>query len=175
MAIRRQFYQIGWVVDDLDKRMQQWLATGTTGPFLCMRSANDGVSTPLYRGNPFTTNMHIGLTQVGGIQLELIQPVGDEPSPYRELVPTGHTAVHHMAWMTEDLDGEYEQYRKAGVPPVFEGSKGDFRFAYFDTSAELGCMTELVQIEPSAEALNQMVVDAAANWDGSEPIRDLSF
>ncbi|MGF0313433.1 VOC family protein [Rhodococcus sp. IEGM1428] len=175
MAVNRTFYQIGWVVDDLDKQMQKWLESGTTGPFLVMPHACAGLETQLYRGHPADIDMSIGLTQLGSIQLELIAQHDDSPSAYRDTVAAGRTAVHHMAWITDDLDAEYAEYHSLGIPPVFEGTKGDYNFAYFDTSEQLGCMTELMQRSPDAESLNDVVAAAALDWDGSDPIRVVQF
>jgi len=66
----------------------------------------------------------------------------------------------------------------AGVPVAHEGALpgGGVRFAYFatDAAAAGGIMYEIADAaEPLVYPMMRMIADAARDWDGGEPIREL--
>ena len=48
-----------------------------------------------------------------------------------------------------------------------------FQFVFIDTVASLGHMVELYRPVSALVGFYDMVADAAAGWDGSEPVRVL--
>jgi hypothetical protein len=164
-------YQVAWIVNDLEKSIRRWLESAGVGPFYVFRHAKvDGV---LYRGTPATLDFSAALAQAGPIQIELIQQHSDGPSAYRDVFPKGQEGFHHLLMMTNAFDSEIERYRSQGSVAVTQGVFGDMRFAYVDTRPQLGHMTEIIEDRASIKQIFKMIADAAADWDGSHPVRYL--
>ena len=145
MAIpaRNAIVQICWVVNDLDEAMARWHRISGVGPFLVMRHTK--VTDPIYRGQPSATDFSVGMAQAGPLQVELIQQHDDKPSHYRDTVPMGQEAMHHVAIMPDDYDAALADYVAQGFEEAASGIFGDMRFSYVDTSQALGHMVEIVE------------------------------
>ena len=119
--------------------------------------------------------MKIALAQAGDMQIELIEPTGEQANIYRDTVPEGKTAFHHLCYWTDDIDGEIsslvEQGYEVAATGVVAGSGATF--AYVDTSPVLGHMTELLTYSDDIKGLFDMVAAASIDWDGSDPKRPL--
>ena len=97
--------QSAWVVDDLDAAVDAWLKVGI-GPFFFVEYTPDLFEESTYRGNPSPISMKIALAQAGDMQIELIEPTGEQANIYRDTVPEGKTAFHHLFFWTSDIYGE---------------------------------------------------------------------
>jgi len=89
------------------------------------------------------------------------------------MYPKGQEGFHHLCMMTNDFDAELAHHRSEGSPAATQGAFGDMRFAYVDTRARLGHMTEIIEDRESIKAMFKVIADAAASWDGTDPIRYL--
>jgi hypothetical protein len=164
------FFQAAWVVNDLEEAMHRWIKTARVGPFFVI--PHQGVKETCYRGTPTPIDFSGALAQSGPMQIELIQQHSDTPSAYRDTFAAGEEGFHHMCSFVEDYDAEVEHYRQQGAALAFNGVVGDdMRFAYVDTRATLGFMTEIIEERQAARDLFKMVADAAIDWDGTDPIR----
>ena len=161
--------QVAWVVDDLDAAMRRWREAVNAGPFFVIPHSR--VRDGTYRGRPITMNLSLAMGQMGSVQLELIDQHDSTSSPYRDSVPRGTSALHHIGGFTDDLDAEIGRYQALGVDLVYSGSVGDMRFAYVDTRPSLGCMTEVLERGPRIEAMFARVRQSSVGWDGSDPVR----
>jgi hypothetical protein len=171
MALKRDFFQTGWVVEDLRKAMRHWVESTRGGPFFFRESIKpDHV---LYRGEPAALEMNVAIAMIGGMQVELIQELSDGPSAFRDAFPTGTGGLHHIGGFSDDIDRDIVTYRKGGIAVATEGSVGGMRFVYFDTRASIGCMTELLDRRHGAslERRIRMATAAAESWDGTDPFR----
>src|SRR5687768_5771592 len=106
------YFQVAWVVDDLEAAMQRWLKTTRVGPFFVNAHIDPGPV--LYRGRPTGVDYSVALAQAGAIQIELIEQHNDEPSVYQEHGPGGAGGVHHMACFAPDFDAEVAHLRGQG-------------------------------------------------------------
>lgn len=163
--------QAAWVVDDLDAAMAGWIALGV-GPFFTFE-----VDMPeaLYRGAPEPLRFRGALAQAGDMQIELIQQTSDGPSAYRDVVPKGQSGFHHICRAYGAYDETIAQLRAQGVAPATEARPGGARVCYADTRAQLGCMLEVLDANPAAEALSGLVRRGADGWDGRDPVREVDF
>ena len=80
--------QSAWVVDDLDAAVDAWLKVGI-GPFFFVEYTPDLFEDSTYRGTPSPISMKIALAQAGDMQIELIEPTGEQANIYRDTVPEG--------------------------------------------------------------------------------------
>jgi hypothetical protein len=112
--------------------------------------------------------LKIALAQVGGVEIELIEPLGDTAPLFKDVLPGGQELVirfHHVALR---IDGPIENWHahvasidRTKHPVVFEGSLGDdLRFFYTDERSAIGHYVEHVWL--SAPLLEQMAAATPA-------------
>jgi hypothetical protein len=165
-------FQSAWVVDDIEKAAMEWVESAGVGPFYIAEFEPGMLVDTFYREQPAPMTMITALTQVGDMQLELIQPTGDGDNLYRDTVPAGHSAFHHICRWSDDLEEDLNRFRKQGFEIAGRGRmEGGAAFGYVDTHVVLGHMTELLQRTPEIEALFEMIAASASNWKGGNPIR----
>jgi hypothetical protein len=111
------------------------------------------------------------LAQAGDIQIEFVCQHNDVPSAYRDTVPAGRSAFHHMALYSHDYDADLADYTHGGFEVAFSGAFAGKRFCYVDTSASIGCMIEIIEASDAQESFFNRIIDAAKNWDGRDPYR----
>jgi Glyoxalase/Bleomycin resistance protein/Dioxygenase superfamily len=162
--------QLGYVVHDLDRAIGDWLALGV-GPWFVLP---ERPQTGSYRGQPCTVPLSIALANSGDLQIELIQQHGDTASIYTEYLATGQQGLHQLAWWAEDFTAALGRARATGWPVVWSGGdEGSTRFAYLAPPAGPVPILELMELTAGTEHLARLVRDAAAGWDGTDPVRRL--
>lgn len=143
---RDRFHHVGVIVRDIDKTIA-YLSSLGIGPF-GMPDGSPWVEVPFkgeLRGRPGEWKVKISNAKVGGIELELLQPSGGE-SALQEFLDNSGEGLHHIGYTTDDLDGAIEKLGKQGVK-VLTGARGERGgFAYFETDAVGGIVTELRQL-----------------------------
>ncbi len=165
----KNVFQICFVVPDITAAMPEWQKSMGCGPFYMMEGVEP--QNPRYRGAPAFLKMHAAMAQAGDLQIELIQPLSAEPNVYRDSVPAGATAFHHVAYWSDDYDAELRHFAAIDAAVVSEASYGAMRLGYFDTRARIGCMTEVLEHNEDVKALFEQIRVAAIDWDGSDPVR----
>ncbi len=164
--------QIGHVVRDLDAALRHWVEVLGVGPWITLGSVTLDPSE--YRGRPVATPVRIALANSGDLQLELIQPLDDSPSCYREFLDAGREGAHHLAWWTDDFDGVMDAVAAAGRPVVQSGASMGTRFCYLDSESHPGTIAEVMELTDASRWIGQHVREAAEGWDGSDPYRALA-
>lgn len=163
--------QIGYIVRDIDQAMASWLELGV-GPWYVLRGQSQ---TGLYRGRPCTAPLSIAFGNSGDLQVELISPEDDTPSIYTEFLRAGLEGFHQLAWWTTDFDATMRSVEAAGWPVVWSGDGGGAaRFVYVEPPAGPATIVEIMEVTAVTDGIADLVRQAAAGWDGSEPIRTLS-
>ncbi|MGI9228878.1 MAG: VOC family protein [Gammaproteobacteria bacterium] len=165
-------FQNAWVVDDVEAAAMNWVNTFGIGPFFLAEYGPGQLVDITYRGRPAELNMLVAIAQAGPVQIELVQPLGDTPNPYRDTVAVGENKFHHVCVWSHDLDADLEYYRSLGCDIATTGQvKGSSRFAYVDSHPQLSCMLELLEHNAMFEKVFKMIADTCADWDGERPIR----
>ena len=195
----RKVEQLGDVVPDLDQEIQWWLARGV-GPWLTLGPYT--IKHTEYLGTPSQPRLILAFCQVGGVQLEIIQPLNDAPSPYRDFFAAGKSRLHHCAYYVESdyekaladivAAGETVQmtmwagatYTYVGLrtpmDPLLQqieidaGKAEAVREWIRDSSDQVCNVLELIEFTPTIRRLFGRVTEAAATWDGTtNPVRRL--
>ncbi|MDT5044839.1 MAG: hypothetical protein QOG75_692 [Mycobacterium sp.] len=163
--------QIGYVVTDLDQALASWVELGV-GPWLVIRGLP---MRALYRGEPCETTLSLALSNSGELQVELIQQQDDAPSIFTEFLESGGSGYHQLAYWTEDFDATMKAVLDAGWPVVWSGGEGfGVRFAYVEPpTAAPSTVVEISELTETTRASSKYIRDAAADWDGSDPIREM--
>lgn len=100
--------------------------------------------------------LKIALARVGGVEIELIEPIGDTAPLFKDVLPKGPELAirfHHVAIR---IDGPRENWEAHAAsidvdrhPIAFKGELGeDLRFFYTDERATLGHYVEHVWMSP---------------------------
>ena len=166
------FMQMCWVVPDLHSAVNQWVKQTGVGPFFLFETV--AFDNPVYRGSPTECpNISAAMAQAGDVQIELVCQNDDRPSFWRDLVPAGASGLHHMALYCEDYDATLAAYTASGLEVAFSGLMMGANVCWIDASKTLGFMIELIQSNPTADAVFGSFRQAAAGWDGKNPLRTL--
>lgn len=82
--------------------------------------------------------------------------------------------MHHVAVWVDDVDAELARFAAQGAPCALRAEMTDgFVFAFADTSATLGVMTELYAPAPVLVDFYAMVAQAAKDYRGTDPIQTI--
>ncbi|QIB66838.1 VOC family protein [Kineobactrum salinum] len=166
--------QLGMVVRDADKAMEEWGKLGV-GPWFTMR--NFIVDDFIYRGKTSPApELTLCFACSGALQIELIQQHNDVPSAYQDFLAQGKEGAQHVAaWFSDhdSYDAKRAQLMARGFELIHEGAarENDSRFAYFETGEPGGLMFEIAEATlPNLEEFQQTIVQAAIDWDGRQLI-----
>lgn len=147
--------QVCLAVRDLDRTMESLWNTFGMGPWeIYVRDFNstspdESLTDMTYYGKPakFSFKVAIARSQLGGIIMELIQPVAGD-SIYRDFVRDYGDGVHHLGWhVVDSLEGFNETIKtleKEGFPCIMSGRTYNAAFAYIDTTKVLNTILEVV-------------------------------
>ncbi len=162
--MRPAIIQYAWVVPNLEEAARHWHATMGVGPFLINRDIQ--VAQARHRLAPTATRFSTAVAQSGDVQIELIEQLDDGPSVYRDTVLAGTTGFHHIAFIDADFTAAVARLTDQGHEIAADGLFGEMRYAYVDTTASIGCMTEIVEDKPAIRAFFGAIRKAADRWDG---------
>ena len=97
-------------------------------------------------GNEVSVKAKIAWTNIGNIELELIEPQ-DETSLYADYLRSHGPGVHHLMFGTNDCDRTAERLRGCGIKRILSGELQATRFHLFDTCDLLGTISEIAEGE----------------------------
>ena len=165
--------QLGYVVRDIEAAMAHWTNVLGIGPFFYFPRvvAVDA----MYRGQPQPFEVAIALSQSGPMQIELMCQLDDGPSALRDFADAHGEGLHHLAYWTDSFEAKLGDARERGYEVWQSGAIGtrDNRFAYLTTQAHAGTIVELSEVSGMKGRLFQFIAQAAASWDGNQPVRRL--
>ncbi|MFF2109903.1 zinc-binding dehydrogenase [Rhodococcus koreensis] len=162
--------QLGYVVHDIDASIEGFVKCGI-GPWFLLRNVQPENFT--YRGRPSGMAMDVAVANSGNIQIEIITPVNDEPSMYRDFLHAGNEGLQHFAYWSTDYQDLYDRALAAGFAVGQEGQLGGptGRFAYLQTEHHPGTCIEISDLGGAKAQLFEYVKLAAENWDGTHPVQ----
>jgi hypothetical protein len=167
--------QLGYVVRDIRAGMNAWIEHGV-GPWFYFETVQADYFR--HRGIDSPVQISVALANSDEMQIELIQQRNDAPSLYKEFLDSGREGFQHVSYWTADYQALYDKALARGFAVGHEGSIGgeQGRFAYLEhaTTPATGTVIEISEISGPKGAFFAHVREAAAGWDGSEPIRQLS-
>lgn len=142
----RTIYQIGIVVFDIDKSVKEWVERYRVGPWTILTHSSeyltDACIQPRAAENQW--KFHVALAMVGGLQIELIQPVYGIPL-YSDFLKAHGEGIHHFKEIMPDseLNATVESLQDKGIDILFGGNFYGARFYYPDTIPLFGIQVEL--------------------------------
>ncbi|WP_406036474.1 VOC family protein [Micromonospora sp. NBC_00898] len=167
---------MGYVVTDIERAMDHWVNVLGVGPFFFTPRLT--LHDFRYRGCPSSPEASVALAQSGDLQIELIQQNNSAPSAFREFLDTYGEGLHHVAYWTERFDSDLDRLRGACGEVMQTGRSGsggpDERFVYLTAAGQPGAVIELSEVSGTKGALFRGIAAAAVDWDGRDPIREMS-
>src|SRR5262249_18551876 len=123
---------VGVVVKVLDRAVARWKAMGFTD--IRVSPASKGVDRT-YHGRPIDAALKQAFVHGTRPMIELMEPVGDGPSPWGDYLREHGEALHHVAFRIPETGPELEKYRGLGMEeaawgkwPVGESHWGTFHY-----------------------------------------------
>jgi len=162
--------QLGCVVPDLQVAIAEWASKGV-GPFLTMRKVTLGGYR--YEGRSSKPKLDVAFSQQGDLQIELIEPVNDERSAYRDFLAAGGNGAHHHGWFCNDYSAEIDAAERDGRAELQRGNWGAAHFIYYHPLAHDEMIGELIEMSDLSRSLFALIRQEAEQWDGSRPSRSL--
>ena len=162
--------QVGYLVDDLQAGVRQWIDRGV-GPWTCFHNV---VLQGEYRGQKTEIEIDVALSYLGEQQIELIKLRAAPTSPYQDDQGQPILGIHHLAWLVDDLDATVSRGLESGLEVVFRAQSPGLRVAYLQPPGESGVLFELLESDSQRDMIAQGIA-AARNWDGSNPVHIIDF
>jgi len=119
--------QVAIVVNDLQKVVENYWNIFGIGPWDIFSWEAPLVYERKYHGKPAWAREKIALTQVGAVQLELVQPV-DGDSIYQDFLTEHGEGLHHLNFLVDDVDETVEILAKEGFPSLQGGHFGPVEY-----------------------------------------------
>jgi catechol 2,3-dioxygenase-like lactoylglutathione lyase family enzyme len=136
--------QIGLIVRDVEATAHGWADTfGLPMPEIITSDPVDKAHTE-YRGRSSTARARQAFFQMGPVQLELIEPIG-EPSTWRDQLEQHGESIHHIAFRVAGIQDKLAYLATKGMPLIQRGDFTGGRYAYCDSAAKLGLILELLE------------------------------
>jgi len=145
--------QIGIVVKDLDRATRLLTELFGIGPFRFIEWPNRPDSKYYFRGKEEQIKIRQAFTQVGPLELELIQPLEGEKNAYYEFLKEKGGGIHHILFDVEDMDQAVRNLARdqVGVLQTGTGIRPGTRWALLDTQDLIGFLLELRQVAPGCD------------------------
>ncbi len=164
--------QIAYFVTDSEQAARRAVSRFGAGPFFLAERIELAWGEHRGRAQKFLHTSAYG--QWGNVMMELVQQDEEGPSPFRDMYAPGEEGIHHVAMMVDSLAGAYQETQRLGydIAAKAETLTGT-EFAFVDAVADMGHMVEIYERSEALEGFYAMVRQAAAGWDGSDPVRRL--
>lgn len=141
MSYLKQVDQISIVVKDIEKAMRLY---GNL-----FQLSNWNVITPEYkertfRGQPGDFKLKVAQSNLGSLQLELVQPLEGRSANAEFLLACGEK-LHHVGVFVSDIKNKIMDFEKRGFVVVQSGKRPGVEFAYLQNEAESSVIIELIE------------------------------
>ena len=163
-----------YVYPDFDQAIEKF-AAGGIGPFFVLDEVG-GMGD--YRGEQHPFSARVAFFYTGESCIELITPKPGGISAYNEFLGLNpHGGLHHIAYYSDDFEASLAMMAAAGMPLR---TVVDMRDPATGFQIEIYCEPVGVENPVLYQLMHRGLFDqwfeamreAAANWDGADPIRD---
>lgn len=165
--------QLAFVVKDMDAAVKYWTETLKVGPFVVMETSR-GDRKVYYRGVETLTDFSIAFAYMGDVQIELIKPINDHPSAYKDFLDSGREGLHHIAYWPQDFGAACDRLEADGFKELasIRTADGERNVMYYETPPHIGTVIEIVPLTKARAAYFGRIQRLSQTWDGvTRPIR----
>jgi hypothetical protein len=167
-----EIMQLGYVVDDVARTAAEWAQRVGAGPFYVLdRLAMDRY---YFRGVRTDVELSLAFGYWGGVQVELICPLNDGDTLYRQALRSGAGKLNHCATVVKDIDGLltrhglHDRVVQSGQMPT------GLKFVYLEEYLPGGLHLELIEAQDSTLAAFAGMQAVSRRWDGRDPVRPMT-
>lgn len=142
-----EIVQVGIVVENMDAAIKGMKQVFDLDPDA---TSDNYYKNTWYRGEIITAPAKAAFYNFFNVQLEFLQPIGDDPSIWQDYLKEGPHhghALHHLRFDVEDNDVASALMERAGVAKYMEGQSlvdPTARFTYYDAVPLVGFIIEAV-------------------------------
>lgn len=139
-------YQIGVVVEDMDKAVEYYSTIFGVGPFTVYEFMPEK---QWVLEKPSSFKLQLGKAIWGNLELELIQPLEGE-SPHKEFLEKYGEGMQHLGFLIHNYDEMFKEFKNTGFKPLtraetyVETYGGYLKACYFDTRSVGGIIFEII-------------------------------
>jgi methylmalonyl-CoA/ethylmalonyl-CoA epimerase len=140
----KNLVQVGIVIADRDRTTQLLTSLFGIGPFRFVEWPDRVESKYWYRGVEEKIRVKQAFVQMGGVEVELIQPV-EGRNAYKDFLDHTGGGIHHVLFEVKDIDPVLQKLAQSGVTVLQSGTgiRPGTRWALLDTQELLGFYVEL--------------------------------
>jgi len=158
----KQCVQIGTVVPDIDQTIRVLTQVFGIGPFSVVEwppAGRDDMQR-FYHEQPADFTARMAFTQIGPVELELIQPVTGT-SIWADYLRDHGPGIHHIRFNTFDMDAVVGYLAQNGIGIAQRGSgiRPGTSWANFDTQDLVGFTIEVMKALPGTSGRTPKIVD----------------
>jgi catechol 2,3-dioxygenase-like lactoylglutathione lyase family enzyme len=143
----RKLAQVALVCRDIHAAIARWSAVLGVPPPAPITTEPGLQRSMTFRGVPSDARCHLAFFDLGGVQLELIQPLGGESS-WQEGLDRNGEGFHHLGFWVEDVDRAKAGLAAQGAPELHAGKFQGGGYVYVESAPSLGVTLELLYREP---------------------------
>jgi catechol 2,3-dioxygenase-like lactoylglutathione lyase family enzyme len=137
----RNWFQVAYLVNDIDAAIQKWSDLFGAGPFAV--TTHHKTDRFMYRDTDAEADVSYAFGYLGDTMIQFITQHDDTPSIYRDMYAAGEEGYHHVAYLVHDFEAEYERLQAKGFTPACRLYADGVDAAYFDTRDVTGGFTEI--------------------------------
>ena len=149
-ALAEGVFQIGFVVPDIRRGMTFFKDKLGVPEFLFIEKPE--LQDETYLGKSAPLRLQLAFGWCGDTQVELIQPISGVSTYSNFLDHNPRGGMHHYAIEVPDYSKAVKEMEARGFTLVQSGRHNETRFGYFDTTAAIGALTEVVYLQPDERA-----------------------
>lgn len=139
--------QISYTTDNLDRLVQFWETQVGVAPWNIYRGLTLNMR---YEGKPISLPFHVALSMHGDTVIELIQVLGDGPSPFHDALNRPIIGLQRLASISEDIERDSQTAVAQGMEQFADGvDVTGQRYRYFRSAQAPGVILELLEAIPS--------------------------
>ena len=156
------FVQIGVIVRDLDRTVKVLSEVFGLGPFrtIMWPPPDRADFERIHRGEPSDFTLRVAFTELGPIELEIVQPLTGK-SAHSEFLDEHGEGIQHIRFNVPDMEPVIESLAAHGIEPVMSGSglRPGTVWVHFDTSDKVGFTIEVMNVLAGVEGRTPEIVD----------------
>ncbi|MHB0775537.1 VOC family protein [Halomonas sp. WWR20] len=162
--------QMAYTVENMDFAINKWIKGLGVGPWFLLEGFKG--EDAMYRSQESQATINIAMAFSGHVLIELIQPMDDHPSVYKETINSKGFGFHHFGVASDDFNEDKEKMLQLGCELAFMAKvPTGGSVAYFDAHEHLPGFVELIEASPTMDEAFGKFYRASIDWDGSEPVR----
>lgn len=139
----RKLAQVAIVCRDIHAAIARWSAVLGVPPPKPITTDPGSQCAMTFRGRPSDAQCHLAFFDLGGVQLELIQPLGGDSS-WQEGLDRNGEGFHHLGFHVENVEQAKANLAAQGAPELHSGTFTGGGYVYVESAPALGVTLELL-------------------------------